>query len=114
MTLAADAWSDAGMSEGSTLRRAARGWSFPLLIMALVVYFSYFAVFGNHGLLRWSKLEAAVEAKQAEVDRLREERVALQRRVSLMRPESVDADMLEEQARARLGLTEADEVVILK
>ena len=78
--------------------------------MALVVYFSYFAVFGNHGLLRWSKLEAAVEAKQAEFDRLREERVALQRRVSLMRPESVDADMLEEQARARLGLTEADEV----
>lgn len=102
------------MSEGLTLRRAARGWSFPLLVMALVVYFSYFAVFGNHGLLQWSKLYAAVEAKETEFNRLREERVALQRRVSLMRPESVDPDMLEEQARARLGLTEPDEVVILK
>lgn len=102
------------MSEGMTLGRAARGWSFPLLVMALVVYFSYFAVFGNHGLLRWSKLDAAVEAKEAEFNKLRAERVALQRRVSLMRPESVDPDMLEEQARARLGLTEPDEVVILK
>jgi cell division protein FtsB len=91
-----------------------RGWSFPLLVLALVGYFSYFAVFGNHGLLRWSRLQAAVEAKQAELQKLSAERVALERRVSLMRPESVDEDMLEEQARSRLGLTEADEVVILK
>jgi len=102
------------MDEGLTLRRATRGWSFPLLVMALVGYFSYFAVFGNHGLLRWSRLQATVEAKQAELDRLKDERLALQRRVSLLRPESVDDDMLEEQARSRLGLTEADEVVILK
>jgi cell division protein FtsB len=32
----------------------------------------------------------------------------------LLRPESVDPDLLEEQARARLGLTQGDEVVILK
>lgn len=102
------------MDEGLTLRRATRGWSFPLLVMALVGYFSYFAVFGNHGLLRWSRLQATVEAKQTELDRLQEERLSLQRRVSLLRPESVDDDMLEEQARSRLGLTEADEVVILK
>ena len=102
------------MDEGLTLRRATRGWSFPLLVMALVGYFSYFAVLGNHGLLRWSRLQATVEAKQAELDRLKDERLALQRRVSLLRPESVDDDMLEEQARSRLGLTEADEVVILK
>ncbi len=102
------------MDEGLTLRRATRGWSFPLLVMALVGYFSYFAVFGNHGLLRWSRLQATVEAKQAELDRLQSERLSLQRRVSLLRPESVDDDMLEEQARSRLGLTEADEVVILK
>jgi cell division protein FtsB len=102
------------MDEELTLRRMTRGWSFPLLVMALVGYFSYFAVFGNHGLLRWSRLQAAVEAKQAELDRLQDERQSLYRRVSLLRPESVDDDMLEEQARSRLGLTEADEVVILK
>jgi len=40
--------------------------------------------------------------------------LALEHRVSLLRPESVDPDMLEEQARSRLGLTDRDEVVILK
>jgi cell division protein FtsB len=34
--------------------------------------------------------------------------------VRLLRPESVDPDLLEEQARARLGLAQGDEVVILK
>jgi cell division protein FtsB len=102
------------MDEGMNLRRVARGWSFPLLVMGLVAYFSYFAVFGNHGLLRWSRLQAQVDAKQAQLDTLRAERLALQRRVSLLRPESLDLDMLEEQARGRLGLTGPDEVVILK
>jgi cell division protein FtsB len=102
------------MDERLTLRRVTRGWSFPLLMLALVGYFSYFAVLGNHGLLRWSRLQAVVEAKQAELEKLSAERISLERRVSLMRPESVDDDMLEEQARSRLGLTEADEVVILK
>ena len=102
------------MNEGLTLQRAARGWSFPLLVMALVVYFSYFAVYGTHGVVRWMTLEAAISAKQTEFDRIKAEHDVLDRRVKLMRPESVDPDMLEEQARARLGLTEPDEVVILK
>ena len=102
------------MSEGLTLRRAAKGWSFPLLIMALVVYFSYFAVYGNHGVLHWLKLQSAIDAKKAEFARINSERIALERHVKLLRPESVDPDMLEEQARSRLGLSEADEVVILK
>jgi cell division protein FtsB len=102
------------MDERLTLRRVTRGWSFPLLVLALVGYFSYFAVFGNHGLLRWSRLQATVEAKQAELEKLSAERISLERKVSLMRPGSIDDDMLEEQARSRLGLTESDEVVILK
>ena len=71
-------------------------------------------MFGNHGLLRWSRLQATVEAKQAELEKLSAERISLERKVSLMRPGSIDDDMLEEQARSRLGLTESDEVVILK
>lgn len=102
------------MSEGLTLQKAARGWSFPLLVMALVVYFSYFAVYGTHGLLRWMDLQVQISAKQAEFDRVKAEHEVLEKRVRLMRPESVDPDMLEEQARARLGLTAPDEVVILR
>lgn len=102
------------MNEGLTLQRAARGWSFPLLILALVVYFTYFAVYGNHGLLQWMKLQSELEVKRAEYGRVTSERALLENRVRLLRPESVDPDMLEEQARSRLGLSEPDEVVILK
>ncbi len=83
-------------------------------MMSLVLYFGYFAVYGNHGLINWLKLQNAIEVKQADLDHVRAERTALERRVRLLRPESVDPDLLEEQARSRLGLSQPDEVVILK
>jgi cell division protein FtsB len=102
------------MSEQPTLKRATRGLSFPLVVTALVLYFGYFAVYGKHGLVNWIRLNHEIELKQAELDAVREDRQALEHRVRLLRPESVDPDLLEEQARARLGLSEPDEVVILK
>ncbi|MBL8782515.1 MAG: septum formation initiator family protein, partial [Alphaproteobacteria bacterium] len=85
-----------------------------LVVMALVLYFGYFAIYGNHGLVNWIRLNHEIELKQADLDRVQAERLALEHRVRMLRPESVDPDLLEEQARARLGLSEPDEVVILK
>mgnify|MGYP001473012425 FL=1 len=102
------------MKEQTKLKRATRGLGFPLVVMALVLYFGYFVVYGNHGVVNWIRLNHEIELKQAELDRVRDERLALEHRVRLLRPESVDPDLLEEQARARLGLSEPDEVVILK
>jgi cell division protein FtsB len=84
------------------------------MIIALVIYFGYFAIYGNHGLINWLKLESEIATKQTAFDRVHAERSALERRVRLLRPESVDPDLLEEQARSRLGLSQPDEVVILK
>lgn len=102
------------MNETTTLRAATRGLGFTLIVLSLVLYFGYFAIYGNHGLLNWTRLNHEIELKQADLERVRTERVALEHRVRLLRPESVDPDLLEEQARARLGLSEPDEVVIMK
>ena len=102
------------MTNENSIAGAARGLAFPLIVTSLVIYFGYFAVYGNHGLVNWMRLQHEIELKQAEVDHLRSEREALEHRVRLLRPESVDPDMLEEQARARLGLSGPDEVIILK
>lgn len=102
------------MDEPATLKRATRGLGFPLIVGALVVYFGYFAINGNHGLVNWIRLNHEIELKQAALDRIKAERTALEHRVRLLRPESVDPDLLEEQARARLGLSGPDEVVIMK
>jgi cell division protein FtsB len=102
------------MDEPATLKRATRGLGFPLVVGALVIYFGYFAINGNHGLVNWIRLNHEIELKQANLDRIKSERLALEHRVRLLRPESVDPDLLEEQARARLGLSGPDEVVIMK
>ena len=102
------------MDEPTALQRSTRGLGFPLIVAALVLYFGYFAIYGNHGLVSWIRLNHEIELKEADLARIRGERQALEHRVRLLRPESVDPDLLEEQARARLGLSEPDEVVILK
>jgi cell division protein FtsB len=103
------------MDEQATVApRSARGIGFSLVIMALVLYFGYFAIYGKHGLVNWVRLQEEVALKQGELERMKVERAALEHRVRLLRPESVDPDLLEEQARARLGLSQGDEVVILK
>ena len=102
------------MDETAPLKRSTRGLGFPLIVFGLVAYFGYFAIYGKHGLISSIGLNHEIELKQAELDRIRGERSALERRVRLLRPESVDPDLLEEQARARLGLSEPDEIVILK
>jgi cell division protein FtsB len=91
-----------------------RTLAFPLVTLGLAAYFGYYLIYGNHGIVNLARVQHEVEVKQAELDQVRQQRIALEHRVSLLRPESVDPDLLEEQARARLGLTERDEVVILK
>jgi cell division protein FtsB len=107
---------DSGMDEQAAVAtpRSRRGLGFTLVIFGLVVYFGYFAIYGKHGLVNWVRLQQEISLKQGELDRVRTERAALEHRVRLLRPESVDPDLLEEQARARLGLSQPDEVVILK
>jgi cell division protein FtsB len=103
------------MDERATITAPrAKGLGFTLVVMALVLYFGYFAIYGKHGLVNLIRLQEEIALQQGELDRVRTERAALEHRVRLLRPESVDPDLLEEQARAKLGLTEPDEVVILK
>ena len=91
-----------------------RGFAFPVIVLGLAAYFGYYLIYGNHGIVNLVRVQHQIAVKQAELDRVRAQRQSLEHRVSLLRPESVDPDMLEEQARARLGLTDRDEVVILK
>ena len=102
------------MTNGTSLGATTRGLGFALIVISLVAYFGYFAIYGKHGLVNWMQLQQQIDIKQADLDRVRDERLALEHRVKMLRPESVDPDLLEEQARARLGLSGPDEVVILR
>jgi cell division protein FtsB len=86
---------------------------FPILGSVLVVYFSYHMVRGNHGLIAYMNLQAKVEQAETRYAQVHGERTDLEHRVALLRPDNLDPDMLEEQARTMLDFVHPDEIVIL-
>lgn len=85
----------------------------PVLGAVCLTYFAVHALQGDRGLLSWWQLQKQVTQVQAEADVLAVERASLAHQVALLRPESLDRDMLDEQARGILALGRADERVIL-
>ena len=95
------------------LRRRARHVLVPVLGALLVAYFGYYAVEGDRGLFAYLRL--VQELKKAEISRdlIHADRVQIEHRVALLRPDGVDPDMLDERARIMLDLGRRDELTIM-
>jgi cell division protein FtsB len=79
----------------------------------IVGYFLYHTVEGERGWVAQMHLQNETNAAEEALARLKTEREALEHRVHLMRPDSLDPDLLDEQARKTLGYTKPNEIVIL-
>lgn len=88
-----------------------RRFSLTSFIVGLLFYFAYHAVNGERGLLALINLTQQVEKAQNDLDLTRAERLYLEHRVQLLRPNSLDLDLLEEQARKYLGYAKATEQI---
>jgi cell division protein FtsB len=86
----------------------------PVLGVSLMCYFGFHLVQGERGLLAWLRLTQEIKVAQTKLSQLDGERTRLDRRASLLRPEHLDRDMLDEQARATLNLVAPNEIVILR
>lgn len=86
----------------------------PLLGLALTGYFAYHLVEGDRGLKAWFRLNREVQAATANLESIRAQRAALDLRVSNLRPDHVDPDLLEERIRATLNLVSPDDIVIMQ
>ena len=75
-------------------------------------YFAYHAVEGDYGLFALGKLKDRVASLEAELATARAEREQMERHVALMRPESLDRDMIDERAREALNMADAKDIVI--
>ena len=79
---------------------------------ALVIgYFGVNAYSGNRGLRAKQDLDQQIAELSAELDALKAERANWERRVSLLKSESIDPDMLDERARALLDYADPRDVV---
>jgi cell division protein FtsB len=84
-----------------------------LFAAAFIGYFGMNAYSGNHGLRAQKDLEQQLVAMQRELDGLKAERNGWERRVALLRPDRIDPDMLDERARALLGLVDPRDLTLL-
>ena len=78
-----------------------------------VGYFAVNAFTGNHGLRAQADLDQQLASMQSELKQLKAERSLWERRVALLRSDRLDPDMLDERARALLGLADPRELTLL-
>jgi cell division protein FtsB len=84
----------------------------PLTAIFLSIYFGYHIFQGERGLISWFKLSQKVKIDEEHLANLTAEKETLEQRVKLLRPDSIDLDMLDEQARRLLNYAQKDEVTI--
>jgi cell division protein FtsB len=88
----------------------------PLLVPACCLlvlgYFAYHAVEGSYGLYALGKLQDRVATLEAELATVQAERARMEEHVSLMRPESLEKDVVDERARQALNMADAKDIVL--
>ena len=86
----------------------------PLVCMIVVGYFAYHAVYGQHGFIAWLSLQNRVDTLEQQLSEVKAAREQLDRQVALLRPESLDPDLLDERARGALGFANPNDIVIFR
>ncbi len=75
-------------------------------------YFVWHGLHGQRGLKTGEEYEQRLAQLRLDRDLLKLERMQWEKRIALMRGEAVDADIVDEEARALLGRVHKNEVVI--
>lgn len=101
------------MNSWHEIRRRLKQAAIPTLLGCVIVYFGYHTVQGDNGLIAYARKASQVQRAKIELAHLELERDRLERRTNLMRSESLDPDMLDEQARWALGLLHPDDVIVV-
>ncbi|MCX5519557.1 septum formation initiator family protein [Kaistia defluvii] len=84
----------------------------PLGSLAVMGYFAYHSFNGDYGIWSRERMEREAVVLEKELAELKASRLSLMARAQLLRPESLDPDMIDERARAKLNVVQADELVI--
>jgi cell division protein FtsB len=99
------------MVSRSRLRSVLTGLALYTVAAALIGYFGVNAYTGKYGLNARQELDQEIIALTSELARLKRERAAGEQRVSLLRSDRVDPDMLDERARYQLDYANPHDLV---
>lgn len=82
--------------------------------LCLSLYFGYHLMAGERSYWQLSELQSQVGSVEQDLAVLSEQKANIQEKVVMMRPGSINRDLLEERVRSVLGYRSADETVILR
>ena len=82
------------------------------LLAFLIFYFGVHALTGDRGLLTGHSREETLTTRAHELAQLRAERVEMETRVRLLSNDHLSRDLLEERARAMLGVGDPRDYII--
>jgi cell division protein FtsB len=94
------------------MKRRAKAAIAPLIFLGLAGYFSWNAVQGNRGLVAYAQRQELLAQAQAEQAKAQAEHDAWERRVAGLRSQHINADTLDERARAMLNLADPSDVIV--
>lgn len=98
------------------IRRRLRAVLIPLVLYAVsgsaASYFVWHAYNGNRGLKAKEEYRQQIASLTDQLNSLKDERAAWERRVRMVTAETIERDLLEEEARVELGRVQKDELVL--
>lgn len=84
----------------------------PVIFATLFGYFGYHLVNGDRGLLAMARLEREVQIANQNLAEAETTKKIWERRVSELRNQSLDPDMLDERARALLNFARPGDIIV--
>ncbi len=99
------------MVSRNRLKSVLTGLALYAMAAAIVGYFGVNAYTGKYGLNARQELDQEIVALTSELVRLKQERAEGERRVSLLRSDRVDPDMLDERTRYQLDYANPHDLV---
>lgn len=82
--------------------------------ISIIAYFAYHMFSGGRGIAALISLNSQISSIHNELELVRMERLQLEHSSNLLKSESLDLDLLEEQAKKVLGYAKPQEIVIIE
>ncbi|MCA0424614.1 MAG: septum formation initiator family protein [Proteobacteria bacterium] len=93
-------------------RRIVSILAFHIVVLGASGFFAWNAYIGERGLVARRELKTRIAQLNRQIDELKLERTARERRVSAISADEIDRDLLDEQVRLMLNLAHRNDLVI--
>ena len=84
-----------------------------LIWICIAGYFVYHIVIGARGIVSWTILSREADQLESDLNKIKKENAFLDNKIKGMRADSLDLDLLEEQAERILGFCYPEDTVVL-